>query len=72
MGPNIEISEIGDENEVGIEDCTGLNIMPEVICPHYTNDEKERVDGFRKKYSVVTLTDEEALLVDGDEKRVIQ
>ncbi len=64
-GPNIEIASLGDENEVGLKDFTGLNLMDAAICPHSDKKDKKKIDAFKRKarYKIIPLTDEQALLV---------
>ncbi len=73
MGPDIKISSIDDENEVGLKDLTGLNIINIIISPHYCKEERETVKKFKKnsKYKVVPLTDKQALLVIDDKIKII-
>jgi dipeptidase E len=78
VGPEISIAGIsaegmGDENDMGVRDMTGLKLIDVIVCPHFSSKDKAVIDEFRKrsKSSVVTLTDDQALLVIGNEKKVI-
>jgi len=77
IGPNIEIAGLckdWDKNDIGLKDFTGLNLTDIEICPHFQDyPDKERFEKFKKTvdYKLIGLTDEQALLVTDDEKRVI-
>jgi peptidase E len=62
-GPVISIAGPFDENEVGLKDMTGLNLVNEVITPHYDKKEKSIIDEFIEKlpYKVIPITDNQAL-----------
>ncbi|MDD3487425.1 MAG: Type 1 glutamine amidotransferase-like domain-containing protein [Candidatus Moranbacteria bacterium] len=74
-GPDIEISgwgEAGDPNDINLQDLTGFGLVPYLIVPHYTEQEKADVEAFKKKRkgeSVIELTDDQAIFVE-DEKMV--
>lgn len=73
VGPNIEIAHPGDKNDVNLQNLTGLNLTNIIISPHYTDEEKSFIEGFKEKspYPVVPLTNEQALLIlDGKTKIV--
>jgi len=68
-GPSIEIAgwgEDGDENEVGLEDLTGFNLTDISIYPHFSEDQRNEVEEFKKqaKNKVIELTDNQAVFVD--------
>ncbi len=69
--PSIEITS--DENDIGIKDLTGLNFVDLLIVPHYSEESKPRIEQFKKKskYQVVPLTDSQAFLVNGKERKLI-
>ncbi len=72
-GPNIEIASLGDENDVGLKDFTGLNLIDAAICPHSDKKNKNKIDAFKKKarYKIVPLTDSQALLVLDNHVKII-
>jgi peptidase E len=57
--------ELRDTNKVNIKDINGLGIIDKEIFPHYTDDDKEDLDKYIKKYNteVITLKDDEFLVV---------
>lgn len=69
VGPNINIPDYSDTNDICISDFNGLNITDIVVVPHYLEKQKERIDEAKKitKYPIVPLTDSQALLIiDGN------
>jgi len=74
IGPNIEIAGIGDKNDVNLKDLNGLKIIDKAISPHFCDKEREEVEKFKKKvdYPIITLTDKQALLIEGDKERIIE
>ena len=72
--PNIEIASPFDENDVNLTDLTGLNLTDVIVSPHYKDEEKTIIDDFKKKsqYEVVTLTDNQALLVLDGETKIVE
>ena len=76
MGPDIEICGRGDDwdvNEIGLKDLTGLGFTDKILSPHYIDEEKEIIVKFEKEScnKVTLLRDGEALLIDGNEERLI-
>ncbi|MBI4896010.1 MAG: Type 1 glutamine amidotransferase-like domain-containing protein [Candidatus Aenigmarchaeota archaeon] len=73
-GPDISIALQGDENDIGISDFTGLDLTNIVVWPHYTKKEEAVVAEYKKKlkFPVVPLTDQQALVIDGDTKKLIE
>src|SRR3989339_786796 len=70
--PNIEIAKPFDENDINLTDLTGLNLVDFVISPHYCLEDKSIIDDFKKKYNVIPLTDNQALLILGDKIKLIE
>lgn len=70
-GPSIDIASPFDENDVGLVDLTGLNLTEAVVSPHYQDEEESTLRPFNKKFSVVPLTDDQALLVINGEIKII-
>lgn len=73
-GPDISISGPFDPNDVDLTDTTGLKLVDKVITPHYDKKEKSIIEDFKQKllYPIITLTDNQALLVKGDEEVIIE
>lgn len=73
-GPDIEVSGLGDPNDVSLEDLTGLKLVSYIITPHYNQKEKNIVEEFKEKRKgkpVIELTDDQAIFVeDGKMVRV--
>ncbi len=69
-GPDIEISgwgEVGDTNDINMQDLTGFGLVPYLITPHYTEQEKTDVEAFKEKRKgepVIDLTDDQAIFVE--------
>lgn len=73
-GPDINIPDRSDSNDIGISDFNGLNLTDTVIVPHYSNEQRERTEKAKQntKYPVVPLTDSQALLIVNDEITVVE
>ena len=66
MGPNTEISSlVGDKNDIGLKDFTGLNLADIAICPHFERKDYQLIEEFKNKinYSIVPLADNQAMLI---------
>ena len=72
--PNIDIASSFDENNVNLADLTGLNLTDVIVSPHFCEEEKPIIDKFKKKsqYKVISLTDNQALLVIDGETKIIE
>ena len=74
-GPSIDIAGWGseaDKNEVGIKDLQGLNFTNIQIYPHFREELRGEIDGFRKisQNPVSELFNGEALIIsDGSVKK---
>ncbi len=76
-GPDIEISgrdELWDKNDVGLKDLSGLNLTNHIISPHYIDDEEKVISKYEKETGkkVTRLTDKQALLIEGNEAKIIE
>jgi dipeptidase E len=72
-GPDIEVAGLGDSNDVGIKDLTGLKLTNLIITPHYNQKEEKDVEAFKKKRKseqVIALTDDQAIFIE-DGKMVL-
>lgn len=68
-GPSIAIAgwgSEGDENEIGLEDLTGLGLTGISVFPHFKDHLKSEVEAFETTvpYPIIALTDEQAVLVN--------
>jgi len=72
--PDINIASPFDENDISLTDLTGLNLVNVIVSPHYSEKEKSIIDKFKKssQYKVVTLTNNQALLVKDKELKIIE
>lgn len=71
LGPDISVSGWGtsvDRNIVGLNDLTGLKLVPFVISPHFTESERSILESKQKEitYPILALTDKQAIAVQGD------
>ena len=76
-GSDIEIAgwgSEGDENSIDLKDLTGLNFTDIAIFPHYKEVLADEVKEFKSKvnYPVVTLTDNQAMLIINNEEKFIE
>lgn len=73
-GSDISISGPFDPNDTGLTDTTGLKLVDKVITPHYDKKEKSIIEEFKEKlpYPIITLTDNQALLVKENEEAIIE
>ncbi len=75
VGPSIKIvNEVNpDNNDVGLSNMSGLNIIKEIIFPHYESSIESEILNFESvnNVKVVRLTNDEALLVRKDESIII-
>ena len=73
VGPTIETAGPFDENDIGIENFKGMNFIEDIIIPHYNEKRIEIVEGFRKtmKNNIITITDNQALIVCEDTYQII-
>lgn len=76
-GPNIEIAgwgKEGDRNENHLKNLEALDFTEITIFPHYHKELEKEVNEFRKKFkmNVLPLTDEQALLINGKEEKIIK
>ncbi len=72
--PNIDIASPFDENDVNLTDLTGLNLTKYNVSPHYCEKDKLIIDKFKKKsqYKVISLTDNQALLVIDRKVKIVE
>lgn len=68
-GSDIEVAGIDDPNDIKLKDLTGFGLIPYIISPHYTEEEKADIDAFkekRKSEQVIAITDDEAIFIEDD------
>jgi dipeptidase E len=75
-GPEIATAGWGggaDANDVGLTDLTGLEVVDFSILPHFTPDQRAEINALRDRvdYDVLTLTDHQAVLVEGRTRTVM-
>ncbi|HWQ60181.1 MAG TPA: Type 1 glutamine amidotransferase-like domain-containing protein [Candidatus Fimivivens sp.] len=66
-GPDIGIARLGDENDVRLEDMTGLGLAQCVISPHYSELEARELESYRSEHAeerVIPISDEQAVYVE--------
>jgi len=73
VSPDIGISGIKD-NDIGIKDLAGLNLTDKIISPHYNAEKEEIVSKFEKETGrkITRLTDNQALLIEENEFKIIE
>ncbi len=73
VGPNIEVAGPWDENDVKLADTRGLGLVDFAVVPHYQRKEEAVVRGLKKRanYEIVELTDNQAVLVEGGQRKII-
>ncbi|MFZ2193591.1 MAG: Type 1 glutamine amidotransferase-like domain-containing protein [Candidatus Moraniibacteriota bacterium] len=72
-GPDIEVANLGDPNDINLKDLTGLKLVSYITIPHYNQKDKNAIDKFkekRKDAQVIALTDDQAIFVE-DGKMVL-
>ncbi len=72
-GPNIEVAGPWDENDVNLSDTTGMKMTDFAVVPHYQRKDQAVVQGLKKRanYEIVELTDNQAVLVDKGQRKII-
>lgn len=75
-GPDIEIAATADELVPDLESTRGLGWVDIVPMPHYgmssrTKSIDNAVNQYKSKYKVVPITDDQAILVDGGDLRIV-
>lgn len=66
-GPDIEVANLGDPNDINLKDLTGLKLVPYIITPHYNQKEERDVEAFKEKRKgeqIIALTDDQAIFVE--------
>jgi dipeptidase E len=70
--PTIETAR-EDKNIIGLTDLTAMNLVPFLVFAHYTEDKKERLKMVisNAKYPVKVLTDKQAILIKGNDIKLV-
>jgi dipeptidase E len=80
VGPNIEISKMGDKNMINLKDLTGLNYVDFEVAPHKDvprfierGRTEKAVKEFAKTvpYDIVSITDDQAVVVVDGKRKII-
>lgn len=73
VGPNIEVSAPWDENDVNLSDTTGMKIVDFAVISHYQRKDQTIVNELKNRadYEIVELTDNQAVLVENGERKII-
>jgi len=73
VGPSIEIARPWDANDIGLDDPTGINLVPFSVSPHYVETDEKLVQSIEKTtvHEIVRLTDTQAILMDGGVRTLI-
>lgn len=73
-GPEITIASLGDENDVKLEDFSGIGLTDTIITPHYEQKEEEQIKEMEKRISkdIVRIADNEALLITNSKTELIK
>ena len=76
VGPNIEAAgwDPGwDKNINGLEDLTGINIVPYLVAPHFTEEDRDIIERNKPNvnYEVVPITDKQAILIKDNDMDIV-
>jgi dipeptidase E len=78
-GPSIEpVTALDDPNDApNLKTYKGLGLVDFVVLPHYGKEKylqkyEKIIENFEEKYELITLTDEQAIVVEGDSYKVIE
>src|SRR3989344_4372382 len=76
VGPNIEAAgwDPGwDKNVNNLEDSNGLNIVPFLVAPHFTEEEREVLERNKPNvnYEIIPITDKQAVLIEGEKYNIV-
>lgn len=74
LGPDIGLTAILDQNDIKLQNTIGLNMVDVAVSPHYCKEEEIMVKEWQEKaeYEILPLKDNQALLVVGDKKEVVE
>jgi dipeptidase E len=74
MGPDIGfVGPWDDERKANLKETKALGYTKEAYSPHYTDEEKGKLEECRAKadYSIIELRDGQAVVIDGGEQKII-
>jgi peptidase E len=74
VGPSIEIAGPWDENDISLEDESGMNIIDFAVSPHYQRKDKEIIAEIKSKvdYEILELTDNQAIFCENGKRKIIE
>jgi len=74
LGPDIGLTAVPDQNDINMQDTTGLNVVDVAISPHYNMEERKMVRGWIDKanYKILPLTDSQGFLVVDNKSEIIE
>lgn len=76
IGPSVKIADEvqPDPNIVGLSDFSGLDIIKEIVLPHYSPEIEDQVKIFENKYNVIVdrVDNSQAILVQEGYKTIIE
>lgn len=75
-GPDIEIAgwgDDGDENEIGLQDLSGLDVTNVSIYPHFVEDERDEIERYKKQseHEVIEISDNQAVYINGSDYEIL-
>ncbi|MBS3174520.1 Type 1 glutamine amidotransferase-like domain-containing protein [Candidatus Woesearchaeota archaeon] len=72
--PNIKIAAPFDNNDVGLKNFRGLNLINVILSPHYCEADKKFIKNYsrKSKIEVIPLRDNQAFVVSGKSGEIIQ
>ncbi|NTW30988.1 MAG: type 1 glutamine amidotransferase-like domain-containing protein [Candidatus Moranbacteria bacterium] len=73
-GPDIDIARLGDENDVGLHDMSGLGLADCVISPHFSESERKALESFESEHQsehIIAISDDEAVFVEDGKMTMI-
>lgn len=73
VGPNAEVSGPWDKNDVNLSDTVGMNIVNFAVVPHFQRKDRIIVQELKDRvgYEILPLTDNQAVLVENNERKII-
>jgi dipeptidase E len=75
VGPSIEVSNLppADKNDTNLSNLTGINLVDFAVSPHFDKKDLVTVENFKNQvnYEIIVLTDNQAVLVENGERKII-
>ena len=62
-----------DKNINGLEDLTGINIVPYLVAPHFTEEDRDIIERNKPNvnYEIIPITDKQAVLIEGEKYNIV-